>query len=329
MKITVTHTLPLLLVFSLGGCDAFSATDLAPDEDSAPPENLPMATCLIDPDAIASEHELPAETRAQIESARAAVAPLSTVEAAEAAGYRLFAGTTPTMGQHWVNPRISAARVFDPERPSILMFAPVGGEERLVGVSYSLRQEEGDPLPEGFHGDYDVWHTHETQRGDGHVAMVHLWFAPALEGPFTDHNPYLAFEMAGLPTPPADRFAAPEGAERMRHLALALGEAHVPFPNIEVAQERMPALAQALDPYRAEIRALVPALGAAQDRDDWSAYADLADEAIAHWADLREAFVGAVPERAAEGYLGASARAAGCGGHGDGHDGDHGDGHHG
>jgi hypothetical protein len=313
--------LPLVLAVAL----VLTAPTSAQGVFSGPPLDpyaLPAADCTVDPAHVPTLADLPAETQAQIASARAAAAPLATTEAARAAGYRPFAGTTPTMGQHWVSPRISRAGVFDPERPSILLFAPVDGESRLVGVSYSLRQQGRDPLPEGFDGDADVWHTHATPRGDGHVAMVHLWFDPALNGPFTDHNPFLGYRMAGLAPPPAERFATPEGATRMRHLALALGEAAVPFTLIERAEARAPALRDVLQPYRDEILALVPALRGARDAGDWTAYDALADEAIGHWAALRADFADAAPDRLVDVYLDASSRTTGCNGHlGGAHDG--------
>jgi hypothetical protein len=283
---------------------------------------MPMASCTVDPAAVPRVEDLPAETQREIAAARAAVADLATTEAAAAAGYRLFLGTAPTMGQHWVNRSVSRAGTFDPEKPSILMFAPVDGEDHLVGVSYTLRQRAGDPLPKGFTGDADVWHTHDLPRGDGHIAMVHLWFEPALEGPFTDHNPYLPYLMAGLPLPPAEGFAEAEQAERLRGLALALGEAYAPFPVIERVEERDADLRAALEPHREAIRALVPALEAAYERGDAPAYAAFADEAIGRWLELRETFLASVPERVGQAYLTFSNRTTGCGDH-HGHAGDH------
>lgn len=323
----------LVAGFLLTGCSLLNASDgdaAAPDDPvEDPADGMARAECAVDPAAVTFFDALPAETQRQIETARAAAEAFATPEAAAEAGFRPRLGTTPTMGEHWSNPRAGRGG-FDPASPNGLMFAPIGGEQQLVGVFYTQRHAEGEPLPEGFHGAYDPWHTHEMQRGPGgQIAMVHLWLVPALEGPFTDHNPYLPYLMAGLPLPPAEQFAEPEQAVRLRKLALALGEAHVPFPNVHLAEERRPALREMLDPHREAIRALVPDLETAMRAEQWSTVNALADRAIAEWEALRVAFTEAVPERMAERYLGASARTMGCvshhgGGHGSDHNGDHG-----
>ena len=155
--------------------------------------------------------ELPEMTQKQIAEVRAAVEKLSTVEAAEAAGYRGAAGITPTMGRHFSNRQLVRDGEIDLLKPEGLMFAPIGDEMKLVGVYYLKPGPKSDAAPEGFHGDADRWHRHDPgerssffRTGGPGVSMVHMWTVPAVDGPFTDHNHWLPFQTLGLPYPSSE-----------------------------------------------------------------------------------------------------------------------------
>jgi hypothetical protein len=78
---------------------------------------------------------------------RDATRHLSTVEAAEAAGYAQFLTCVRepgvgAMGTHWVNGDLVGDTVLDPTRPEAVMFETKrNGDLRLVGVEYIVFQE--------------------------------------------------------------------------------------------------------------------------------------------------------------------------------------------
>ena len=83
----------------------------------------------------------------QVAAARKAAADLDTPEKARAAGYRPRFGDVPLQGEHWTNPLLVLKGQFDIDHPPMLMFAPVGGEQKLLGVAYAYSVKTGDPLP--------------------------------------------------------------------------------------------------------------------------------------------------------------------------------------
>jgi hypothetical protein len=173
----------------------------------------------------------------ELEAVRVALARYEDHEAAVADGYRRFGRDrgpgNALMGEHWFLPGGSRDSV-DLERPSTLIYAPIDGEMRLVGVAWSVFRRPGDPLPEGFTGDADHWHVHHVDRiaaaatigrpllariverrrergklggGDGRteLTMLHAWTGlenPA--GPFANDNAALPYARLGLPVEWAD-----------------------------------------------------------------------------------------------------------------------------
>lgn len=170
-----------------------------------------------------------AALRAQLEQVRAATARYRDIRVAEREGWKRFGRQEgPLMGEHWYLPdRVDAP--FDVARPSTLQYASIGGRKVLVGVAYTVYRRPGDPLPAGFAGQDDHWHTHDVARlgraltegrpvlrwlaehragqrasparaGRTHLTMVHAWvWLPNPDGIFAQHHRAMPYLRAGLP----------------------------------------------------------------------------------------------------------------------------------
>lgn len=174
------------------------------------------------PDASAREAHSP-ELHAQLEAVRKATERYRDHAAAVRDGYRLFGDEGPLMGEHWYHPRLTRAPL-DLARPSTLQYATIGGQKVLVGVAYTLYRRADEPLPEGFAGEADRWHTHDVaklvnaalarrpvlrgianrrmQRNGGRtmLTMVHAWvWEENPDGLFADRHRALPYLRAGLP----------------------------------------------------------------------------------------------------------------------------------
>lgn len=261
-------------------------------------------------DAIEREKIGPA-TRAQIEEVRAATARFADVEAAISAGFRHGGISTPTMGEHWVSPR----RVFDGEirldEPEGLMYADIEGKKTLVGAFYLLVQPKDDPVPEGFAGRADRWHRHVRGEPSGFdftgddvapsgtpgLTMLHLWFVPAQEGPFTDHNYWLAFRAAGLPTPRADH---PAHGRLVAETAMALAEVGDNWSFAERATRQAGSSERArLTELRQAIRERVSELGKALESGDDDTAIDAMRAMATAWREIYR-----IERKALEGRVG-------------------------
>lgn len=145
----------------------------------------------------------------ELAAARAAAATLDTPAKAKAAGYIQASPELPGVGTHLINWTL-IAQPFDPAQPSMILFATIGGVEKLVGFSYYV---QSDTEPTGFTGPSDTWHRHkslcivngwamsekqpkEKCRGewlDGNdLWMSHVWVVPEFESPwgvFSTYNP--------------------------------------------------------------------------------------------------------------------------------------------
>ncbi len=155
-----------------------------------------------------------AEFEQQWAEASSAAQALSTLEAAEAAGYRQASTDAPGLGAHWVKWSL-VDKPFDPVKPSMLLFKErrYGEPPELVGFSYLVASAAE---PEGFAGPNDKWHAHHGMcfidgwlrsenlevRGDcadtwidgSDLWMLHAWLVPGStnrRGPFADMNPSL------------------------------------------------------------------------------------------------------------------------------------------
>lgn len=132
----------------------------------------------------------------------------------------------PLQGEHWTNPRLVLTGTFDIEHPPILMFAPINGEQKLLGVAYAYEVEEGDAIPDEFDG-AAMWHEHPALALPGRrLVMTHVWFVPSPNGVFAHDNPTLGFLERDLQYPP-DGWLDPV---TLRRLALTLQLARRPAP---------------------------------------------------------------------------------------------------
>lgn len=164
----------------------------------------------------------------QVERVRQATARFRDIEVARREGYRLFGAEGALMGEHWYHPDL-VRRPLDLERPSTLQYATIDGRKVLVGVAYTSYRRPDEPLPEGFAGGDDQWHTHDVTRlaraataerpllrsiverrirrgrvgaGDGRtmLTMVHAWiWSENPDGLFAQQHRALPYLRAGLP----------------------------------------------------------------------------------------------------------------------------------
>jgi len=186
-----------------------------------------------------------AELRAQIQAVRSATERYRDHAAAVRDGYKLFGAEGPLIGEHWYRPDLTR-RPFDVSRPSTLQYATVGGRKVLVGVAYTVYHRPDEPVPEGFAGAEDRWHTHDVAklarafvadrpllrwvvdrrlaRGDGRtrLSMVHAWvWSDNPDGVFADEHRALPYLRAGLPA----EWAASASREAARGVALLAPDA--------------------------------------------------------------------------------------------------------
>ncbi|HYH79008.1 MAG TPA: hypothetical protein VEX86_04405 [Longimicrobium sp.] len=163
----------------------------------------------------------------QVAAVRAATERYRDHANAVADGYRLFGRESPLMGEHWYRQDL-VGRPLDLARPSTLQYATIGGRKVLAGVAYTVYRRPGDPVPAGFAGDADAWHTHDiahladaavsdrpllhriVQRRirqgklgpDGRtlLTMVHGWvWLDNPDGMFAQEHRALPYLRAGLP----------------------------------------------------------------------------------------------------------------------------------
>jgi len=155
-------------------------------------------------------------------AAQQAVAGLSTPEAAIAAGFRPALGDIPGMGVHYVNAERGQNGIHVGE-PDHLMFAPVDGEQRLVGAAYAFVDvpETDEPIP--FESDLAHWHDHPQFAPEGQTLhMLHVWFIPSSNGPFAGLNFWLPFHGAGITPPSSCWMSDPEIASQIQQVSFAL-----------------------------------------------------------------------------------------------------------
>ncbi|HEV7588411.1 MAG TPA: hypothetical protein VGO40_09880 [Longimicrobium sp.] len=224
--------------------------------------------------------------RAQVEAVRAATERYRDHANAVKDGFRLFGQESPLMGEHWYRRDLVGASL-DLRHPSTLQYANVGGRKVLAGVAYSIYRRPGEPLPEGFAGADDHWHTHDIarlasaatadwpvlhwlvqrriQKGklgpDGRtlLTMVHAWvWSDNPDGTFALQQRALPYLRAGLPAAWAAR-GDTASAEGIQLLAPGACRGEVErmdrLARLDRAQER--ALASACEQHAARLRALV------------------------------------------------------------------------
>jgi len=245
-----------------------------------------------------SQRALSAKAQAQVDTVRRAVAKYANPYTAEDAGYEPVFGMVPLQGVHYVRPDLVRNGTFDLDEPSVLMYAPINGEPKLVGVAYAFDHPRSQPLPEGFDGPNDDWHAHPELSPDPgeYIVMVHVWLTDSPGGPFARYNTWLPYMAASLERPSASLLTAqtPRG-ERARRFAFALAIATHPPQLFDLLESRGgPELTRAAFPHRRALAAAVDTLVAAERRGDKATYERLVTSALAHSDALMAAYRGTV-----------------------------------
>jgi len=179
-------------------------------------------------------HIAPSHSDARIDSllsvARKASLAFSDRSAAISAGYRRVGMDFPSMGEHWVNPRLVFEGKFDVGHPAILTYSMVHGRPTLLGVVFAIPLAPGEAPPAAF-GSRAIWHEHNgsleeesllpehhsmpSTESEVRLAVLHAWVRAANpDGVFEAENWALPFVRLGLDVPAS----FPKGAAR----ALAL-----------------------------------------------------------------------------------------------------------
>ena len=254
-------------------------------------------------------------------AARRAVAQLGDTAAVRAAGYRPITESRipdglPFQGWHWrrQQPGDTLPEVAL-DRPSFIMFAPVNGVPRRIGVAYSTALLLEAAAPAGLGGDPAAkWHDHFwcggvpnnpggflvndreacTARGGTleprRTTMVHVWTdVPNPEGVYGHDNPGLPFIAVGLTPPAAHDLHDPARNRAVRTLGMALAETYgsrMPVANRVQRENRDSALVDSVAARRAAIAAFLPALNQAQGAGDPAAYERVAARTVAEWEAL-------------------------------------------
>jgi hypothetical protein len=256
-----------------------------------------------------------AELRAQLEAVRAATERYRDHANAVKDGFRLFGQEGPLMGEHWYR-RDLVGESLDLRRPSTLQYANVGGRKVLVGVAYSIYRRPGEPLPEGFAGAEDHWHTHDVARlasaatadrpvlnwlvqrriergkigpgGRNLLTMVHAWiWLDNPDGTFAQQHRTLPYLRAGLPAEWATRgdSASAEGIQLLAPGACRLEVARLDLlARLDRGQEA--ALAAECEQHAARLRSRVSP-GSAPDAANAAAARTWADYLVSRGRILR------------------------------------------
>ena len=255
--------------------------------------------------SVAASAPASAGLEAEVEAVRRATERYRDIDVARREGYRLFGMEGPLMGEHWYLPD-AVRRPLDLARPSTLQYATIGGRKVLVGVAYTYYRRPGDPLPDGFAGAGDVWHTHDVTRlaraataerpllraiverrirrgrvgaGEGRtlLTMVHAWvWSENPAGTFAEQHRGLPYLRAGLPA--AHATGASEAAAMGVSLLASAGCAGEVrrtdrLAGLSRAQSRdlRRACERQAESLRASRTAAPPALNTAAERA-WTAY---------------------------------------------------------
>lgn len=173
-----------------------------------------------------SSVEISPEVAAMLDSARSGTAMFSDRALAIAAGYRRLGMDFPSMGEHWVSPRLVIDGKFNVSQPAMLTYVSVDGRPRLSGVVYAIPLSPGDTPPTAF-GTEARWHEHngtvdeESMLPQHHstaavltgtrLAILHAWVTtPNPDGIFAAENWTLPFVRLGFAVP----MNFPNGAAR-------------------------------------------------------------------------------------------------------------------
>jgi len=167
--------------------------------------------------------------RQRFSTAHQSVIDLSTPEAAIAAGFRPALGDIPGMGIHYVNSDRGRDGIHI-DQPDHLLFAPIDGEEKLVGAAYAFIDVPATDEPIPFDSELAHWHDHPQFAPDGQTLhMLHLWFIPSSSGPFAGLNFWLPYEGAGITPPSSCWMSDPEISQQIQEVSFALVPADNPL----------------------------------------------------------------------------------------------------
>lgn len=133
---------------------------------------------------------------------------------AVADGYRRVGTDFPGMGEHWLHAGTLLSGAVDPARPTLLVYAGVGGRPTLLGVGF-IAITRGDSVARDAPGWPDAWHEHSGLLADEsgtrpsrtgeltRVWVLHVWAVLGNpDGPYAPDNWALPFARLGVPVPP-------------------------------------------------------------------------------------------------------------------------------
>lgn len=117
-----------------------------------------------------------------VAAARLSTARYRDPDVARAAGYWPVGPDFPSMGQHWVHPRLILQEKLDAAEPPILEYAELGGRLTLVGVAYAMLVGDARP-PAGLPVPVEAWHFHQGTVEEESFLRTHVGVAPLAPGP--------------------------------------------------------------------------------------------------------------------------------------------------
>ena len=180
---------------------------------------------------------LPDADRKQMAALQKDLAPLSTPEAAIAAGFNPVLGDIPGMGVHYINIGLAMrGKDLDVNTPDQLLFSNRNGQDPLVGAAYSFTDVPNTQVPLPFNSDLAAWHDHPQFAADGQTLhMLHVWFVPSSNGPFAGLNFWLPYETAGVEIPNPCWMANDSDADVIRNVSFALVDQEFERPEMLAA----------------------------------------------------------------------------------------------
>jgi hypothetical protein len=140
-----------------GHADPGEHTDAAADDHAGASDQTDAGDHHADSEVTYAD--LPEATRAEVDQVIAQWATRYPT-AGDATKDGWFMGTRSLygIGAHYIRGNVlNGAATFDLLNPNILLFDGDGPDAKFAGVSYTVADR-----PEGFTGDYDTWHSHES-----------------------------------------------------------------------------------------------------------------------------------------------------------------------
>ncbi|MEO5580275.1 MAG: hypothetical protein ABIR58_06420 [Gemmatimonadaceae bacterium] len=191
-----------------------------------------------------------------LDGTRKAAGEFHDRRAAIASGYRRIGPDVPSMGEHWISPRLVVADSFDVNRPALLTYIMVAGQPALTGVVYAVPLTAGQSPPTIFGSDA-MWHEHngtldeEALLPDHHTApsaakgtrlsILHAWlWSPNPQGMFATDNWTIPFLRLRLLAPATSK----ENAGRALSLLSGAEEYYVNLAGAAAAAVVRPLLNQ-------------------------------------------------------------------------------------